>query len=519
MHLCSSSLSAAGQTGRREKADLTPVLCCEPDMSCWLCGEAADLCPHCGLVSSCAPHLPLHRHNNTCRPFTVRRTEALGRHLVAARTILPLETILVEEAWCVGPCRDTHHLVCVECLTLLHQVDLQCPLCLLPVCSVQCLSGPHHQLECRHIQEKGEGWRQDLDQDRLAALLAALTTIRMLLKKKALEKDKSFVPELFDLSVSNGEIPEIEEKVTEEVRTLFGGDIDMTEFQRCYDQLFINGKSLCEIPGTRGTGLYLLYSIMNHSCVPNTCTILTTQTSLQVKAQTKILAGEEITARYGGLNLGQPRRSQLLSDHWRFSCSCPRCSDPTERGTFNSAVLCPVRECGELGSSYLCQYRALLWRCTSCAGTQPLEFVLKVIRDAESFIKNNVGCDVETEVLERTIWSLELTLHPRHYLLAQVKLVLLSKYSFLPAMSQPVLERVVQLGEELLLLSLALDTVYSVMVGTVLKVLIPAWSRLSERHRTEGSISVSQYKHRKTKTYGYVDMIINCNKMRRTDKK
>ena len=484
------------------------------EMPCWLCGEAGDLCPHCRLVASCDVHLSLH-HQDTCRPFTLQHSPALGRHLVACRTIEPLETVLTEAAWCLGPCRDTTHLVCVECLAVLDILHHQCPLCLLPLCEDCLHTGPlHHQLECRYIQQRGHQWRLDLDQDRLAAFLAGLTTLRMLLKKRAVENDKSFVPELFDLSVGNGDIPDIDEKVIEEVETLFGSDIDMTEFQRCYDQLFINGKSLCEVPGTRGTGLYLIYSVMNHSCGPNTCTILTTPARLQVKAQRRILAGEEITARYGGLNLGQPRRAQLLNDHWRFSCSCSRCSNPSEEERNNSAILCPVPECRELGAAYLCQFRALLWRCSGCHATQPIDFVLKVIRDAESFIKNNVGCEVETEVLERTVWSLQLSLHPRHYLVAQLKLVLLSKYSFLSAMSLPVLERVVQLGEELLLLSLALDTVYSAMVGTVLKILIPAWSRLTDRHSQ--AISAAQYRHRKARTHRYVDLLIQSSKMRRS---
>ena len=43
----------------------------------------------------------------------------------------------------------------------------------------------------------------------------------------------------------------------------------------------------------------------------------------------------------------------------------------------------------------------------------------------------------------------------------QIKLVLLTKYSLLPHMSVPIIERVVQLGEQLASLNLALDSVYS----------------------------------------------------------
>ena len=65
--------------------------------------------------------------------------------------------------------------------------------------------------------------------------------------------------------------------------------------------------------------------------------------------------------------------------------------------------------------------RALVWRCATCGDTQPIDTVIKVVRDAETFIRNNVGCDVDTDVLERTIWALEKTIHPKHFLLAQVR--------------------------------------------------------------------------------------------------
>ena len=70
----------------------------------------------------------------------------------------------------------------------------------------------------------------------------------------------------------------------------------------------------------------------------------------------------------------------------------------------------------------------------------------KTVRDAEILLRNNVGGEAEPAVLERTVstiyscsyccnlyceqvWSLEQQLHPQHFLLAQVKLVLLTQYS------------------------------------------------------------------------------------------
>ena len=87
---------------------------------------------------------------------------------------------------------------------------------------------------------------------------------------------------LFELSVGNGDIPEIDDKVFPEAQAVMKHDFENADFQRCYNQLFINGKSLCDNPRVRGTGLYLLFSIMNHSCVANTYTMLNQDGNIQV---------------------------------------------------------------------------------------------------------------------------------------------------------------------------------------------------------------------------------------------
>jgi len=472
------------------------------------------VCPHCSLVSSCSSdHLLVHRPNQACRPFIVKRNPVVGRYLVASRNIHPLETILCEAPFCVGPSRERVP-VCVECLQVVVEVEEsgRCSGCNLPLCSQHCAAaGKDHCLECQEFRRRG--WRAGEDMDRIGALMEALTTIRMILKKRRLKKDQEnkFPNELFELSHGNGDTPEVDESLMSEVVNIFGEDINQEEFEDCYNQLFINAKSLGEgFPA--GSALYLVFSIINHSCMANTSVVITKDKQIQVKAQRLIKKGEEITTRYGGLNLGQPRRSQLLFDHWRFSCSCARCLDPTELGTFNSGLSCTIPHC----QSFLLPYRALVWRCHACNNTEPVDFVLKVIRDAESFIRNNIGGDVDSEVLERTIWSLQTFLHPQHYLLAQIKLVLLNKYSLQSTMSRPVIERVVQLGQELAQLTVQLDSNYSTTLGKIMKILIPVWSKLADADLASGGITSQQFQRRKIICYRYVDNLILCSKIKKS---
>ena len=76
----------------------------------------------------------------------------------------------------------------------------------------------------------------------------------------------------------------MDEEVMEVWREVMGDTWDEEEFRLCYEQLFINGKSLADIPGVRGTGLYLLFSVMNHSCLANTVTVVSRTTGqIQVR--------------------------------------------------------------------------------------------------------------------------------------------------------------------------------------------------------------------------------------------
>ena len=52
------------------------------------------------------------------------------------------------------------------------------------------------------------------------------------------------------------------------------------------------------------------------------------------------MEGEEITRNYVPAVYGVPKRKLLLTNNWSISCSCERCSDVTEFGTFVSALKC-----------------------------------------------------------------------------------------------------------------------------------------------------------------------------------
>ena len=80
---------------------------------------------------------------------------------------------------------------------------------------------------------------------------------------------------------------------------------------------------------------------MSHSCSYNARHVVQPSGRMQVFAQKKISAGEEITITYTGLLTYQPEKQEKLANVWFFTCTCPRCSDPTELGSYTSCVFCP----------------------------------------------------------------------------------------------------------------------------------------------------------------------------------
>ncbi len=65
------------------------------------------------------------------------------------------------------------------------------------------------------------------------------------------------------------------------------------------------------------------------------------------------------------------RRKAKLRDKWFFECSCARCSDPTEKGSHSSSLICQakvvqnqLKKCGEVMNGHLDEQ---LWKCQRCS--------------------------------------------------------------------------------------------------------------------------------------------------------
>ena len=88
-----------------------------------------------------------------------------------------------------------------------------------------------------------------------------------------------------------------------------------------------------------GKGCYPIFAIMSHHCICNARYFVDPNTfNMYVRARVTIQAGEELTVQYLSALNGTHRRRKKICEEWYFDCTCKRCSDPTECGTYIGRV-------------------------------------------------------------------------------------------------------------------------------------------------------------------------------------
>jgi SET and MYND domain-containing protein len=101
-----------------------------------------------------------------------------------------------------------------------------------------------------------------------------------------------------------------------------------------------------------GTGVFPEFSLLNHSCAPNTAAPVLLRNRLLLRTAVGVPAGEELTTSYLSTAGGMPRqqRQQLLQQTYGFVCSCHRCKvrcctagDTVRLGVVTATMSCSPR--------------------------------------------------------------------------------------------------------------------------------------------------------------------------------
>ena len=388
--------------------------------SCYFCAATDSLltCPDCKLAG-CPPCLRLHNRGGTCQLWTVGRVEGAGRGLFASRDIRAGEEVLRDWPVVEGPLPlpdpDSGPGVCVVCLA--GEETTACSTCSLPVCRTRqrgCIS--QHRAECEVLTERG-----DLDTVTRQDLYTIVAVLRLLWQ---IERDNN-IRGLLEPLMDHRELLEADESKASVVKFLLARNHSEEAVWRCLGLLQTNGVTSHSVSGVAtGHGLYPVFSITNHSCISNT-RHATRDDTFCLLAVTDIKAGEEITTSYKSSSLGSIVRRPPFKQLWNFDCRCRRCSDPTELGTFASAILCPVSSCRGHCLPTDCLSYTSAWRCAKCGREISSDKAIEITEMVQKMCSSAGGSiqDLET-CLEKIIEKV----HPRHYIAMQIKRMLMLMY-------------------------------------------------------------------------------------------
>ena len=173
---------------------------------------------------------------------------------------------------------------------------------------------------------------------------------------------------------------------------------------------------------------------------------------MKVRAQREIKKGEEITTRYLGPWEGQPNRQLKIQRNWKFICNCVRCQDPSDLGTYFSAIkcrkcsnifpnneTCPVRNGNNSNETENeCEYFLPVdsqilgspWKCTRCEKKKTVTEIDNILQKIEKIVesmKSEIMCCVKivspdtVQVIDTSVKKLEELVHPNHFIVFQFK--------------------------------------------------------------------------------------------------
>jgi len=152
-----------------------------------------------------------------------------------------------------------------------------------------------------------------------------------------------------------------------------------------------------------------------------------------VRAARNIKKGEEITHSYVDPQEPVLVRQELLRLGKFFQCLCSRCKDPTELGTYSSALYCPNPKCRQpVISTDTCRMEAD-WACVKCKktfGSAKISNVTAAVKDALERLEPNKDtpeqCDIPAH--ETFLHKFGPILHGQHVHIVMAKYALGKMY-------------------------------------------------------------------------------------------
>ncbi|XP_971538.2 SET domain-containing protein SmydA-8 [Tribolium castaneum] len=422
-------------------------------------------------------------------PFMVKRDEVLGRCVVATRDIRSGEVIAESLPLIVGPKMASPPL-CLGCHKKLALAESRydCSKCFWPLCGQACESSPLHEAECEIFAKAGYKPTVKNDNSKQTVYCPIAPLRALLLKKNSPERFNLLLD--FQSHLQDHEKTQVYQVLKKSLVPFFTQLLKLdTNESEILTICSIFDTNCFEVRDTQRLvnirGLYPTISFLSHSCKHNTKHCFNGDNfRLVLTATTPIKKGDLVTTTYTQTLWGTLSRRSHLKMAKHFDCLCERCTDPTEFGTYLSAVNCSV--CGDgskVTSSDPLNCEAD-WFCENCGfaitGSDMLWGNEVLQKEINHLNKDNPNS------LEEFLERYAEVLHGRNSYCLQVKYALCQIYGSLDGfkfeeLSSDLIDRKIELCKELLAVAEVLEPGQSWFRGLLLYDLFEALVAKAER--------------------------------------
>uniref|UniRef100_A0A240PLK3 SET domain-containing protein n=1 Tax=Anopheles atroparvus TaxID=41427 RepID=A0A240PLK3_ANOAO len=425
---------------------------------------------------------PVEDRRTEVKPYLVKRSEEVGRYIVASRDLKASETIIEVLPLIVGPCAESEP-VCLGCHSTFESGSpiYKCKFCRWRICSPKCTGlgvtgGTHRLLECIPLRDKDVGRLLDTSSAAQARLMyEAVLTLRCMLLKSIDPERYARVLEMDPLNAVRQQIPKLWSRNQREIVGRIRNEWNFQEFSEqelhtICGIIEVNAFEVGQEP-VKARALFPEAYLLMHDCTPNTGHTDAPRTHrLTVRTLRDVKAGQPLTLTYAYILQGTLKRRQHLKEEKFFWCSCARCADPTELGTNCSALRCAKCQRGHVLPANPLDQQAD-WRCQLCSHTLPCEAVVRLLEQLFQALEAIDGNDVDG--FERFLQAQASVLHDNHYLALSAKHSLCELYGkiegyLVPQLTGEQLKRKETLCRDLLEVVEQLEPGLSRLRGTIM---------------------------------------------------
>ncbi|XP_017782905.1 PREDICTED: protein msta [Nicrophorus vespilloides] len=425
--------------------------------SCAICKNPSEQsCSLCNEVFYCSKdhqRQDWKNHKPKCAPYKIVTSLRLGRHLVATRDIPQNAIIMKKFPLLIAP-KMASFPVCLGCHKRLQNDFHECPKCSWPLCSKTCESSGYHQHECEVFSRKNYTPRVQRSNTK-QGIYSLIAPMRALILKT---RNKSQFESLLSMQshLEDNQNSPIYRMLKASLVPIFRG-FGIGDPEEILTICSIFDTNSFEIRDTKGLvnirGLYPMVSLISHDCKINTKhSFHGDNHEIHVIATVPIKKGEILTTTYTQTLWCTAARRAHLKQAKNFDCTCSRCEDPTEYGTFAGSIICTNCHNGLVVSEDPLDVKAG-WKCDKCnhlLGHDELDSLNEVLRREVYCIDRS-----DPENFENFLKKYKDVLHETNCHVLEVKYALTQMYGNLAGfkleeLPEDLLKRKIDLCEELI---------------------------------------------------------------------